>query len=430
VKTDHDVAVVGGGLAGLAAARELAASGLEVLLVEARDRLGGRTWTAEHLGRPLEMGAMHVHWLQPCIWAEIIRYGIELVPPREATAATWLAGGEVRHGTPADLWGRMDRVLTPLFADAREVFPYPYSPAARRSAVEALDPVVMTDRIESLDLTAEERGLAYAYCTLQFNGPADEGAYTQMLRWVALAGGQWRLLSEALGGYEFRDGTKQLVECMRADGEFDVRLGAVVDAVAVADDHVELSLGESAPTARAVVVAVPLNALGRISFEPELPGPVAQVARDGQVSRGSKIWVEVEGPVDRRVAFAEDHPIVMAYTDSSGADSSIVVCFGRDGEELTGEDSSAVQTALEVLFPGVQVRSCVTHNWRRDPLTQETWGMLRPGQWTQLRELESMTGPVFLAGSDVADGWAGLMEGAIESGMTAARKARAFLRAE
>jgi monoamine oxidase len=53
--------------------------------------------------------------------------------------------------------------------------------------------------------------------------------------------------------------------------------------------------------------------------------------------------------------------------------------------------------------------------------------MLRPGQLTQLRELDEMRGPVFIAGSDFADGWAGLMEGAIESGMSVARRARRFL---
>jgi monoamine oxidase len=53
--------------------------------------------------------------------------------------------------------------------------------------------------------------------------------------------------------------------------------------------------------------------------------------------------------------------------------------------------------------------------------------MLRPGQLTQLRELDQLRGPVFIAGSDFADGWAGLMEGAIESGMSAAREAHSFL---
>lgn len=59
----YDVVVVGAGFAGLTAARDLAATGRHrVLLVEARDRIGGRTWTAKALGEAFEMGGTWVHW--------------------------------------------------------------------------------------------------------------------------------------------------------------------------------------------------------------------------------------------------------------------------------------------------------------------------------------------------------------------------------
>ncbi len=426
--TQREVAVIGGGLAGLAAARELAHAGVDVLLLEARSRLGGRTWTDARLGRRLEMGAMHVHWLQPCIWAEVIRYGLRLRPPRALTEAAWLTGGVLRTGTFEELWSVMDSALTPLFSHARELFPRPHDTEAERAAVEALDHVVVTDRIDELDLTDEQRGLARAYCTLQFHGPADQGAYTQILRWVALAFGQWQLLSEALAGYELVDGTDALVSAMRDDGGFPVRFDAAVDRVDASNGEVVIRCRDGAGvTARAAIVAVPLNTLGDIEFMPGLPAGVARTASDGQVSRGSKVWVEVEGEIGPWCAFAEDHPIVFTYTDSADRGSSILVCFGRDGEELTGEDREGVQRALEVLLPGVKVRACATHDWRRDQFTRQTWGMLRPGQWTQLRDLAALDGPVFLAGSDVAAGWAGLMEGAIESGMSAAHRARGFL---
>jgi phytoene dehydrogenase-like protein len=58
----YDVVVVGAGFAGLTAARELSRRGHSVLVVEARDRIGGRTWTTERFGRTLELGGTWVHW--------------------------------------------------------------------------------------------------------------------------------------------------------------------------------------------------------------------------------------------------------------------------------------------------------------------------------------------------------------------------------
>ena len=77
---DLDVLVLGAGFAGLTAARELTQRGLSVRILEARDRIGGRTWYTEGLGRGLELGGTWVHWTQPYVWAELARYGIGTVP--------------------------------------------------------------------------------------------------------------------------------------------------------------------------------------------------------------------------------------------------------------------------------------------------------------------------------------------------------------
>ncbi|CAG1996103.1 unnamed protein product [Fusarium graminearum] len=62
IDNSYDVIVIGAGFAGLVAARELAAKGLKVLIIEARDRIGGRTWTARAFGEDFEMGGTWVHW--------------------------------------------------------------------------------------------------------------------------------------------------------------------------------------------------------------------------------------------------------------------------------------------------------------------------------------------------------------------------------
>ena len=92
-----DVVIVGGGFAGVTAARELTMRGRSAVLVEARDRLGGRTYTADHDGHPMELGGTWVHPLQPRVWAEIDRYGSELetFPVLEGLRQAVVSGGRV-----------------------------------------------------------------------------------------------------------------------------------------------------------------------------------------------------------------------------------------------------------------------------------------------------------------------------------------------
>lgn len=98
----HDVIVVGGGFAGVTAAREVALRGHSVLLLEARDRLGGRTWSADWDGIPVEYGGGWVHWHQPHTWSEITRAGLRVELSEDAERAHWWVGNERREGTIAE----------------------------------------------------------------------------------------------------------------------------------------------------------------------------------------------------------------------------------------------------------------------------------------------------------------------------------------
>src|SRR2546428_7385138 len=82
-RADADVVVIGAGFAGLVAARELGRAGLDVLVLEARDRVGGRTWTARRPGHRLEPCGTLVHLVQPPPWARLtpLRAWITRRPP-------------------------------------------------------------------------------------------------------------------------------------------------------------------------------------------------------------------------------------------------------------------------------------------------------------------------------------------------------------
>ena len=126
--THYDVIVIGAGFAGLTAARELSRAGRRVLVLEARDRIGGRTWLDERMGMDLELGGTWVHWTQPHVWAELARYGIGLAPSPEPQNASWWNGTQTVHGSPAELLELLDQPNELLTARAREVFPQPFAP--------------------------------------------------------------------------------------------------------------------------------------------------------------------------------------------------------------------------------------------------------------------------------------------------------------
>ena len=87
-----DVVIVGGGFAGVTAARELTMRGRRAVLVEVRDRLGGRTYTSDHDGHAMELGGTWVHPEQPNVGAEISRYGMETETSRCYGRSPALAG--------------------------------------------------------------------------------------------------------------------------------------------------------------------------------------------------------------------------------------------------------------------------------------------------------------------------------------------------
>jgi monoamine oxidase len=91
----HDVIVIGAGFAGCAAAREVRRAGKSPIIIEARDRIGGRTWTADWDGRTYERGGNFFHWFQPHAWTEIMAAGCTPMVLPTPMRASRLVGGEV-----------------------------------------------------------------------------------------------------------------------------------------------------------------------------------------------------------------------------------------------------------------------------------------------------------------------------------------------
>lgn len=421
----YDVVVVGAGFAGLVAARELSQRGRQVAVVEARDRIGGRTWTCPEFGMDLELGGTWVHWTQPFIWAELQRYGIETVQSPAPEIAHWWSEGRAHTGTPDDLLEQLDLPNVLLSREARILFPHPFDClASSPAALAAADNISMTQAIAELDLTPVQRELLESFWTLNFNGRLDDAAFSQALRWVALTNGDWRVNFEACATYKIQGGTRRLATAIADDITGDLLLEREVRRIAETTDGATVELVDgSVLHASAVIVTAPLHALRRITFEPELPAPSTSAIERGQTGLGTKIWARLDGERAPFVALGSaDWPLNFFQTEYVRDGSTILVCFGPDATAVRPDDRGLVQETLRRLVPDAVVLETFGHDWVADPYAGETWPMHRTGFLTaSLASLQAPVGPIRFAGSDLADGWGGFIDGAIQSGLAAAR---------
>lgn len=429
MRDSYDVVIVGAGFAGLTTARELGHRGASVLVLEGRDRVGGRTWTDTRLGQPLEMGGTWVHWLQPHVWSEITRYGVQIEPSPSPARVLWVAGGAVNEGSQEDLDALLERSMTALLGDTRQWFDRPYEPLAGPD-LHDLDRRSVAERLAELDLTPAELEVSLGVWADHFNAPPEQGALTQALRWCAVASGSWPLMHEATSSYRLRHGTRGLAEAIATDSGADMRLGTAVAAIEHDQDGAAVTTRDGATVrARHAVVTVPLNVLSGMDVKPELSATKRAAATEGTASQGLKTWIRVRGEIEPFTAYATaDQPLVFARTEYTRDGDTILVAFGPRAARLRPDDVSGVAEALRVWRDDLEVVDVAGHDWVTDEYSRETWPMQRPGQLTSyLEELQRPEGVVHLAGSDYASGWAGFIDGAIESGLRVARRIRASL---
>jgi len=127
-----------------------------VIVVEARDCVGGRTWTDRRLGQDLELGGTWVHWVQPHTWAEMTRYGRQVTRSPAVEEAYWLAAGDApRAGTLDEFMALIDAGQQAIVDDVRAAIPSGIDPTA--GEIVGLDALSIQDRFDALGLDDEPR---------------------------------------------------------------------------------------------------------------------------------------------------------------------------------------------------------------------------------------------------------------------------------
>jgi monoamine oxidase len=426
-----DVVVVGGGFAGLTAARDLSQSGLSVVVLEGRDRLGGRTFYRPFsaTGKNLEFGGTWVSAQhQKFVGAELDRYGIEVfqspIPQRFGWA---LASGLITSPfpIPQDEWTEFERAITHVNTQAARIR-FGAEPLGQ-DGLDDLD-VPLEDWVDALHLSQTTREFLLAWCGLYFGNSPDKVSALHVLSWIA------GFDNSALGFYnkltdKIVNGTITLINAIVADVKADIRLSTPVAAIDQTGDLVRVTTRTGdVISAKAVVLATPINTWADINYTPALTGSHEQLAEDKQAGEAIKVWALVRGLEQNFYGVGYDTTLKWLSTEYPTDEGHYIVGFAAGESTLDPTDGEAVAAAIHEFLPDVEVVASECHDWNKDEFSKGTWMAYRPGQvMAHSVGMQQPHGRIAFANSDLATAWAGWIDGAIESGTNAAKTVQKWL---
>ncbi|MGX1885127.1 flavin monoamine oxidase family protein [Streptomyces sp. NPDC055287] len=425
VRRRYDVIVVGAGFAGATAARELQARGLRTLVLEARGRVGGRTWTENFAGRQIELGGQWIHPAQTFAMDELKRYGVPLLPELQPELAIYPTAAGPTTFKPEEVFGRLGELLGKLFEGSQQYFERPRDPLFREDLLRSIDPLSLHDRIARLNLDAQDAGWLSSQVAGFAGGSSKDGALTSLAQWWAHTGwnadGWFSLMSQRPGA----GGMSGLARSILADEPVTVRLNTPVTAVADTGRGVSVVTRNSGTfEASRVIVAVPSNVWNTIKFAPGLPKVHADAATEGiGVRRTVKLWIHVRGvePLTLCQGY-EGQRIESLFPFSKLNDGHLMIGFAFD-PTFDPKNLGQVQAAVREYLPTAEVVSAKSHDWGSDPYARGAQGLRRPNQLLrQLPAIQQPYGRIAFAGGDLASVWHGFVDGAIESGRRAAEQ--------
>ena len=439
MEREADVIIVGAGLSGLYAARELKAAGYEPLVLEANDRTGGRILTESPIpGIPLEIGAQWIGDTHTRMFRLAAELGVDTYPQFEAGDTKYeLCGTGVlgqaefyqRFGDDVESVNRVLATLDTLAATVSAGAPWLAPRAAEWDAITAgawydaqgLNPVART---------------LLEICTVGILAvPTVEVSFLHLLFTIQTCGVGAALFSEAEGGAQttrFVGGTAQIPDRLAAQLSDHLVLGAAVQTIEHGADSVTVHCrGGRTFRAKRAIVAIAPTLTSRILYEPPLPGARDQVTQRMPHGSAMKAFFVYDEPFWRADGFngqfiSDVGPAHMSNdTCIDGRDEGVILAFleGAQARTFHRWDESARREALieqmvRIFGPkAAQPIAYVDGEWTERQWTRGCYNAnMGPFVWTTYgRALSEPIGSLHWASTDTATEWSAYMEGAVDS---------------
>lgn len=439
-----DVIVVGGGLAGLSAARVIADAGLSTVVLEARNRVGGRTLNRRIGDGIFDMGGQFVSPDQENVKRLVKEFGLELVPMyKEGKKIQDLAGDVSNYSLPVP--------MPPFWK------PFPFANLLALGALMApleihrmgvpLDRPWMTPNALKWDATSVEawrrgrfittaaaRGVLDPILRTALGVEAAETSMLNLLFFIQSAGGL--LGSNKALTYRFAYGSQEMsLKLAEVLGDLVV-LDAPVRAIEQDRRGVAVISDAGVWEGRYVIVTLPIPLSGRIRYDPPLPGIREGLTQHMPMASEVKIFATYQRAFWRDAGLSgqvvtDSGPLSVVYdnTTPNGQAALLGLIGGRYahdwGQRDPDERREAVFAQLERYF-GPRAREATDYSeqdWREEEWTRGCpLSIMSPAGWMYFGSaLREPVGRIHWAGSELSPQWCTFMDGAIGSGEETAR---------